>query len=80
MSLNEEGRKRREDEVEETLEKESSSGRLANFEERYERKSKELGQVVDVQPRDLPSLFARSARRAAEEQRNSTNEWSLSRN
>ena len=91
--MNEEGRRRRGDDV---VEDENSSGRLANrgyyiddelanrgsfIDNRYYSKSKELGQIVDIQPRDLPSLFARSARgAAAEEERNSTNSWLKTRN
>ena len=45
-----------------------------------EGKSKNLGEVVELQPRDLSSLFARSARGASEEQRNSTSKWPMSRN
>jgi len=92
VSLNEEGRKRRgEDEVEDRSDNRGQL-QLANsgsyIDNRYYSKSNDnrkgpidLDQVVDIQPRDLPSLFARSARGALnEQQRNSTNEWSMTRN
>ena len=90
MSLNEEGRKRRgEDEFEDRSDNRGQL-QLANsgsyIENRYysssddKSKSNDLGEVVDVQPRDLPSLFARSARGAfLEERRNSTNQRLMTR-
>ena len=81
MSLNAEGRKRRQDRAEEkTYVDQLADGGSYNIENRYEGKNKRrpekkvgLGQAVDVQPQDLPSFFARSSRGV---ERNSTSDWS----
>ena len=81
MSLNAEGRKRRQDRAEaKTYFDQLANSGSHNIENRYEGKRKRVpekkvgfGQVVDVQPQDLPSFFARSAQGG---ERNSTSDWS----
>ena len=83
VSLNAEGRKRRQDRAEEkTYVDQLANSGSHNIENRYEVKSKRrpekkvgLGQAVDVPPQDLPSFFARSAR-GVEGLGNSTSDWS----
>ena len=83
MSLNAEGRKRRQDQAEAKayIDQLVNSG-SHNIENRHDVKSKRrpekkvgLGQAVDVQPQDLPSFFARSGR-GLEGLGNSTSNWS----
>ena len=80
VSLNAEGRKRRQDRAEAKTYVDQLANSGSFIENRYEGKSKrvpekkvDLGQVVDVQPQDFPSFFARSARGG---ERNSTSDWS----
>ena len=83
VSLNAEGRKRRQDRAEaKTYVDQLANSGSHNIENRYEGKSKRrpekkvgLGQAVDVQPQDLPSFFARSSR-GVEGLGNSTSNWS----
>ena len=83
VSLNAEGRNRRQDRSEaKTYVDQLANSGSHNIEKGYEGESKRqpekkvgLGQAVDVPPQDLPSFFARGSR-GVDGLGNSTSDWS----